>query len=97
MTLLPIVANPRKFSLSGSELDFSLLIWKSQHERSARTMEPLILAEFNEEPAPMPSSKNMAIGIACRLQGVSRGLRNSVKSVFWNQRKNFDIFWTRLS
>ena len=35
-------------------------------------MELLILAEFNEEPAPMPSSKNKAIGIPCPLQWASK-------------------------
>ena len=62
-----IIAYPRKF-LTGSQLDFSSLISRPYRERSAQPMELLILTEFNEEPAPTPSSKNLVIGIPCSLQ-----------------------------
>ena len=49
-----------------------------QIHRSERTNELFILAASNEEPAPTPSSKNMAVAIPCDIQWVS-SFNNLVK------------------
>ena len=75
---LSILQPIQKNFLAPTQLDFSLLISKPQRETPARTIELLILAEFNDSPAPIPSSENIVIGIPCPLKWVPRGLRSSV-------------------